>query len=152
MRTWKIGVAVVCACSVAIPAFAEVNVSPKAGGKAVDNSSMKQGIMDKKTYMNELAKSFDLMDANRDGKLDGEELSGEQYMDTQNGVTYSGSDIEDSGSDSVQLGGRPYSVSDTPPPVEETKIPAGNTPSDRNKPVSPVNSIPPVNAGDLLQK
>lgn len=89
MRALRIATSLIFACSVAFPAFAveldEANLPPEAkaamdkavqsvpvtAGGSYDYSSIK---LTKKEYLDQLGKSFDAMDSNGDGVVEGAEL------------------------------------------------------------------------------
>jgi|CXWL01.1.fsa_nt_gi hypothetical protein len=155
MRSLKIGVALVCICSLAIPAFAEdaakskvilkgegvrVDNKPNAkpeekGVKTVDGISfdteapadMSKVKLDRKSYMKQLEAAFDKMDANGDGTLDTKEMGQGRNAGAR----------EEFDED----------ISDTMP-LSKQSVPA--------RPAKPASDgsvgIPPVNAGDLIQK
>lgn len=135
MGSWKIGFTVICACCVAVPAFAaqqrsdketEAAVSkalegfPLDANNAYDISKIK---LNKKEYLDQLSKSFDMMDKNGDGVVEGNEMA----------VMQNNNNEEDAGS-----------------PLKQTYPSEIPTRSAAPAP-APTGGIPPANQKDLLK-
>ena len=92
MRTLKTVASLIFACSFAVPALAQTAKNPSTMSKQEIEAAAKQAVQDmpsttaggaydyssikvtKKDYLDQLSKSFDAMDANGDGVVEGAEL------------------------------------------------------------------------------
>ena len=143
MRSWKIGVTVICACFVAMPVFAQSKKLTDADDKAADAAvnKMIEGLpadangdfdtskmrMSKKEYMDQIGRSFDMMDKNGDGTIDGNEMN----------VMQKNNELDDEASKA---------------PVRQSFPAQAVVPTTSGNAVAPVGGIPPANQKDLLNK
>lgn len=153
MRILKIGISVVCACCVAVPAFAAdkpavkksvvVNSSAKPSEKPSSDTQIGDGVtfdtknpsdpskikLDRKAYIKQIEDAFDKMDANGDGQVDGNEMSGGNPWGPRDGY---GEELPVA----AQPAGQSYPSQAAPTPAV----------------VAPVGGVPPVNEKELIKK
>jgi Ca2+-binding EF-hand superfamily protein len=142
MRALKIVVSIACALCFATPAFAQaknegtlsdkeiddavhkaVNNIPVDSKGAYDTSKMK---LNKKDYMEQISKSFDMMDKNGDGVVEGSEITNQQK-------------INDADEDSADT----TSLKQSLPPEEPVR---------KTAPIAPEGGVPPINEKELIKK
>lgn len=138
MKMWKLGVIVTCSCLVTIPALAKEQPASGARpqGAAIASPEAQNFNYSKEAYMEQVGKSLDKLDKNRDGKIDAAELAAGSDNDDDDSGLYDEDPFEDTANNA------------TPKEARTLTAPAsGVAPS-----AGGVGGVPPVNADQLLNK
>lgn len=154
MKVWKFAVIAGCVCALPMPSMAQVkfnNPRNAASAKAgTDETDMSQIKLSKKAYVDEITKSFELMDTNGDGYIDAKELS----TASEQGVHDPKNPLDDSELDSakelkqLQEFQARNGVAYTGKPIPRATTTAPASPQS----VSPATGIPPINSDQLIKK